>query len=443
MARVKYARSGDAHLAYQTVGDGPFDLVFIPEWANHVEVQWEEPRSAQFLQRLASFSRLILFDKRGIGLSDPVPLDPRPAFEDWMDDVRVVMDAADSTEAAIVAAGAGGPMSLLFAATHPERVRALVLVNTYARIAAADDYPFGMGPELTAVAAEWSRATWGHAANFSTLAPSLADDPDARAFYARLQRAAASPGVVARMQAMLVELDVRAVLPAVRVPTLIIHRGGDQVFSSEHGRYLAEHIPGARYVELPGDDHLYWAGNMEGALDEIEEFLTGVRTGPRLERVLTTVLFTDLVDSTAHASRVGDLRWHALLDRHDEIVAQEVDRFQGRGIKSTGDGVLASFDGPARAIRSACAIRSRLRPLGLEMRAGIHTGEVEVRGADLGGIAVHIGARIAAFADAGEVCVSRTLVDLVVGSGIDFEPRGRHDLKGAPGEWEIYAVTRA
>jgi class 3 adenylate cyclase len=443
MAPVQYARAGAVHLAYQTIGDGPLPVVLVAEWATHVDLQWQEPRCARFLERLASFSRLLLFDKRGIGLSDPVPLDPLPSFEEWMDDVRIVMDAAGIHEAAIVASGAGGPMGVLFAATHPDRVRALVLLNTYARIAAAPDYPFGMPVEHTRHAARWSRDTWGTAANFGQLAPSLAHDPDARAFYARLQRGAASPGVVERMQAMLVGLDVRPVLPSVQVPTLVLHRAGNAVFPAAHGRHLAEHIPGARYVELPGPDQLYWAGDTDAVVDEIEEFLTGVRSGPPPERILTTILFTDLVDSTARAAELGDREWRALLDRHDAVVGRELERFRGRAVKSTGDGVLASFDGPARAIRCACAIRAGLEPFDLRVRAGVHTGEVEVRGDDLGGIAVHLGARIAALAEPGRVYASRTVVDLVVGSGVEFAPRGTHALKGVPGQWEIFEVSRA
>jgi class 3 adenylate cyclase len=441
--QVRYARAGDAHIAYETLGSGAVDIVFVPEFTTNLEEQWEEPRVAQVLERLASFSRLTLFDMRGIGLSDPVSLDHMPPFEEWMEDVRIVMDAAGVREAAVVAVGAGAAMSVLFAATHPDRVRALVLVNGYARIARADGYDFGLDPDLAAVAAEWSRRAWGKAANFALLAPSLADDDKARQSYARLQRSAASPGVVARMQEMLVALDVRAVLPAVRVPTLVLHRGGNQVFSVAHGRYLADHIPGARFVELPDADHLYWAGDTAGLLDEVEEFLTGVRSGPNLERVLTTVLFTDLVDSTATAARVGDERWRMLLDQHDAVVRQELERFRGRLINTTGDGVLASFDGPARAVRCACAIRSGLRRLGLRMRAGVHTGEVELRGNDLGGITVNIGARIEALAPPDEVYASRILVDLVVGSGIEFDRRATTTLKGVPGEWEVYAVTRA
>lgn len=439
---VHYTRGPDAHLAYQVAGDGP-DLVLVPEWASHVEMQWEDPRSARFLDRLASFTRLLTFDKRGVGLSDPVALDALPTLESWMDDVGTVMDAARVADAAVLGIGSGGPMSILFAATHPERTRALVLCNTYARVTATDDYPFGVPLDAVPAALQWTAETWGTGASFALAAPSLANEAAAKEFHARMQRASVSPGAVTRMQRMLIGLDVRAVLPSVRVPTLVLHRAGDRLVPVAHGRYLGEHIPGARFVELPGDDHAHYVGDIGEILDEVEEFLTGARSGPEPERVLTTVLFTDIVGSTEKASNLGDAAWRELIDQHDAVVQLHLARFRGREVHTTGDGVLAAFDGPARAIRCACAIRDALVPLGLQVRAGVHTGEVDVRGNDLAGIAVHIGARVADRAEPGEVLVSRTVVDLVAGSGIRFLDRGVATLRGVPGEWRLAAVEAA
>jgi pimeloyl-ACP methyl ester carboxylesterase len=439
---TRYARSADAHVAYQTFGGGP-DVVLVPEWASHVEVQWEEPRSARFLERLASFSRVVTFDKRGVGLSDPVRLDALPTLEEWMDDVRSVMDATQVEAAAVLGVGTGGPMSILFAATYPERCRALVLVNSYARIAAAPDYPFGVPAALARRGVEWSAETWGTGASFDLAAPSLRGEPSAREFHARLQRSSVSPGALAKMQAMLFGIDVRAVLGAVRVPTLVVHRADDRLVPVDHGRYLAQGIAGARYVELAGEDHAHYVGDIGELLDEVEEFLTGMRSGPEPDRVLATVLFTDIVGSTAKAVQIGDAAWRELIDRHDAIVRRELDRHRGREVHTAGDGFLAAFDGPARAIRCACAIRDAVRVLGIEVRAGVHTGEVDRRGTDLAGIAVHIGARVADQAGPGEVLVSRTVVDLVAGSGIRFLDRGIATLRGVPGEWQLSAVDAA
>jgi class 3 adenylate cyclase len=357
-----------------------------------------------------------------------------------MDDVRTVMDAADMPRAAILGVGAGGPMSILFAATHPERTSALVLVNSYARVASAPDYAFGIPAQFVDRAVEWSTETWGTGASFAFAAPSLAQDRAAREFHGRLQRLSVSPGALRRMQAMLVGADVRSVLPSVQVPTLIVHRVGDRMVTIDHGRYLANNIPGAKLIELPGEDHAHYVGDTTEMVDGIQEFLTGVRPAFESERVLATVLFTDIVGSTEQAAAIGDSAWRELMDRHDASVRAQLQRFRGEEVHTNGDGFLASFDGPARAIRCACAIRDALVPLGVRVRAGIHTGEVERRGTDLAGISVHIGSRVADRAEPGEVLVSRTVVDLVVGSGIRFAERGMTTLKGVPGEWQLHAV---
>lgn len=439
--RTLYARTGGGHVAFQTIGDGPIDLVLIPEWASHLEVQWEQQPLARFLERLAGFSRLLLFDKRGVGVSDPLSLASLPTLEDWIDDVLAVIDAAGSRQVALVGVSAGGPLAILLAAMRPDLVRALVLFNSYARVTSAPDYPYGISPELAADAPELSERTWGTGGEFDTVAPSLAGDADARERHARLQRMSVSPGVIRRMQEMLVALDVRAVLASVRVPTLVLHRSGNTLIDPGHGRYLAERIAGAEYRELPGADQLFYAGDVDGLADEIEEFLTGTRSRARAERILTTVLFTDIVDSTPRAARLGDARWREVLDHHDEVTDRYVERYGGRRVKSTGDGALATFDGPARAIRCATAVRDALRAVDLPIRAGVHTGEVEIRGGDVGGIAVHTGARIAALGGAGEVVVSRTVVDLVAGSGIAFAEHAVVELRGVPGMFQLYRVT--
>jgi class 3 adenylate cyclase len=441
--QTRYARVGDEFVAYQSQGDGPVDLMFVPEWTNHVELQWEEPACARFLDRLSSFSRLVLFDKRGTGLSDPVALDKVSGLEPWMDDVHAVLDAVDARDAVIVASGAGGPMAMLYAATHPDRTRALVLCNTAARLVTSDDYPYGLSPELVPRVLAWTRDTWGTGSTFPMGAPSAAADAHSKDFHARMQRQSASPGVAVAMQEMLLGVDVRSVLPALRMPVLVLHRSDDQLVSIEHGRYLAEHIDGARFVTLPGNDHLYYAGDADALLDEIQEFVTGARGTPEPDRVLATVLFTDIVGSTDVAVNLGDARWRMLLDRHDAVVRHQLERFRGREIDTTGDGFFATFDGPARALRCACAIRDAVRGIGLEVRVGVHTGEIEVRGSNYSGIGVNIGARVGAHAAAGEVLVTRTVVDLVAGSGIQFVDRGTARLKGVPGEWQLAAVGAA
>jgi pimeloyl-ACP methyl ester carboxylesterase len=437
---TRYARSGDVNIAYQVVGEGPRDLVLVSGWVSNLDVFWEEPRAERFLQRLASVGRLIMFDKRGTGLSDRVA--DMPTLETRMDDVRAVMDAARSPRAALVGYSEGGPMSTLFAATYPERTTAVVMIGAFARRVWAADYPWGPTRSDYEQIVEQYVAGWGGPVGLDIRAPTLSGDARFRDWWARLLRSGASPGASRALMRMNVEIDVRHVLPAVRVPTLIVHNDGDLSIPVEYGRYMAERIPGAKYVELHSDDHLPFAGNADAILDDVEEFLTGVRRGPEPDRVLATVMFTDIVDATRKASEIGDRRWRELLDAHHGLVREELSRFRGREIDTAGDGFLASFDGPARAVRAASAIMQGVRRLGLEIRAGLHTGECEMMGPKLGGVAVHIGARIAAQAKAGEVLVSSTVKDLVAGSGLKFGDRGVQSLKGVPGEWRIFAVEQ-
>jgi pimeloyl-ACP methyl ester carboxylesterase len=437
---TRYARSTDGNVAYQVLGDGPLDLVFIPWWSTNVDVMWEEPSIARFLRRLATFSRLLCFDKRGTGVSDPLPLAALPTLEQWTDDVRTVMDAAGSQRAALLGHSQGGQMAMLFAATHPERTSALVLVDASARQYEEPDRPSGSSVDQVALSLDRLEERWGTGATLDFLAPSVAHDDRFRRWYARYERLALGPRMVRAIVACDFENDLRNVLPAIRVPTLVLHRAGNRFIGVGHGRHLAAHIPGARFVELPGEDHLFHVGATEAMLGEIEEFLTGVRSVPEVDRVLATVLFTDIVDSTARAAALGDRAWRALLDAHHEIVRRALERHRGRAIEFAGDGLLATFDGPARAIRCAGAIGAAVRALGIEIRAGLHTGEVERAGDAIRGIAVHIGARVAAAAGAGEVLVSSTVKDLVAGSGIRFADRGLHVLKGVPGEWRLFAA---
>ena len=436
---VRYARSGEVNIAYQVVGEGPIDLVLVPGFISHLELDWDEPRSAHFLRRLASFSRLIRFDKRGTGLSDrPGGL---PDLETRMDDVRAVLDAVGSDRAALFGYSEGGPMSVLFAGTYPERTTALVLYGTYAkRRDPDDDYPWAPTWEVRQAYAEEIERHWGWEADMQRMSPS-ADEAMARWWAARA-RAAASPGAARDLILMNSQIDVRALLPAIRVPTLVLHRSGDRDSRPEEGRYIAERIPGARFVELSGDDH-FPCIDPDQILDEVEEFLTGVRRAPAADRVLATVLFTDIVGSTERAAQLGDHAWLELRDAHHAAVRRELDRYRGREVETAGDGFLATFDGPARAIRCATAISESVRELGLEVRAGLHTGECELVEGKVGGIAVHLGARVAARAGPSEVLVSSTVKDLVAGSGIVFEDRGAATLKGVPGEWRLHAVVAA
>jgi pimeloyl-ACP methyl ester carboxylesterase len=437
---TRYATVGDLRVAYDVAGTGPPDLVFVPDWVNNVELTWDQPPAARFLERLASFSRLITFDKRGTGLSDPVALDSLPTLEAWMDDVRAVSDAAGADRPALLGFGGAGAMAMLYAATFPDRVSALVLVQTCARVRRAPDYPAGISDGAADYFLGYVRDHWGTPAWFDLVAPGTAPDPHLREALARVQRLSASPGVAMRMMGMVVEVDVRSVLPTISVPTLVVHRRDDEVMPIGHGRYLAEHIPGARLVEVPGRDYLWFVGDTSPVLDEVQEFLTGVREQEVPDRVLLTVLFTDIGDSTRLATELGDRAWRDVLESHHATVRRQLERFRGREVDTAGDGFFATFDGPARGIRCAQAIVDAVRPLGLSVRAGLHTGECEIIGDKVGGIAVHVGARVAAKAEPGEVLVSGTVRDLVAGSGIPFTDRGRHALKGLPGEWLLCAV---
>jgi class 3 adenylate cyclase len=424
------------------VGDGPIDLVLVLGFATHLELQWELPAFARFFERLGSFSRLILFDKRGTGLSDPVT--EVPTLEERIDDVRAVMDAAGSERAAFLGQSEGGPMSALVAATHPERVSALVLYGAMGRTTEAPDYPWASPADaLRESAAEFIAPYWGQQPEgmVELFAPSLAEDPQVIEHTARMERAAASPAMIQKIFEMFLDIDVRSVLPTIRVPTLVLHRHGDRVVNWRAARAMAEQIPGARYVELPGIDHLPWAGDSEAVLGEIEEFLTGTRSVPEPERVLATVMFTDIVGSTQRAAELGDARWRDLLSDYQSVTQRELARFRGNGIKSLGDGYLATFDGPARAIRCGWAIAEAARSLGVEVRVGLHCGEVELIGDDVGGIAVHIAARVGALASPGEVLVSSTVKDLVAGSGIAFADRGPTRLRGIADEWRLFAAA--
>jgi len=435
---TQYARSGEVHIAYQVLGDGPLDLVFVPGFVSHLEFQWEEPMQARFFRRLASFSRLIRFDKRGSGLSDRVKTGN---LEERMDDVRAVMDAVGSERAALLGLSEGGPLSLAFAATYPERTSALILWNTYARLRRAPDYPCGIEPEKIDQMIEAIKAQWGTGAFVSFFVASAAGDEGFRNWWTRCERLAMSPGAALDGMRWIVEIDATRVLPVIRVPTLVLHAVGDSLMPPDHGRYMAQRIAGARYVELPGEDHFAWTTG-DAVTDEVEEFLTGARPAPEVDRVLATVLFTDIVGSTELASRLGDRAWRDLLERHHALVRKELARFRGREVNTAGDGFLATFDGPARAVRCACSIRDGVHQLGIEIRAGLHTGEVELMGDNIGGIAVHIGARVSAAARANEVLASSTLKDLVVGSGLRFSDRGAHVLKGVPDEWRLFTVEQ-
>jgi len=439
-SETRYARSGEVSIAYQVVGDGPFDLVYVPGFVSNIELMWEEPGLARFLERLASFSRLILFDKRGTGLSDPVPNDGLPTLEERMDDVRAVMDAVGSKRAALLGHSEGGNMCVLFSATHPERTTALLLVGSYAKRIRSEDYPWAPTVEERAREIEETEATWGSPEAFRALAPSKENDPDFQRWIGRYLRQSASPKAAAALLRMNTQIDVRDVLPTIGVPTLLLYRTHDADVHVDEGRYIAERIRGSTFVELPGADHLMWTGDADALLDEVEGFLTGVRRGPDPDRVLATVLFTDVVGSTETATRLGDRAWRSLLERHHQVVRRALARWRGREIDTAGDGFLATFDGPARAIRCAVAATEGIRDLGLQIRAGLHTGEVEIAGGDVRGIAVHIGSRVAGLAGPGEVLVSRTVADLVAGSGIVLAERGEHELKGVSGTWLVYAV---
>jgi class 3 adenylate cyclase len=439
LMEIRYARSGEVEIAYRTLGAGPLTLVFVAGSFTNLEVMWEHPDYRHFCERLASFSRLVLFDKRGMGLSDRVEVG---TLEERMDDVRAVLDAVGAEQAALLGVSEGGPMSMVFAATYPERTTALILCGAEVKEETTEDWPWG---EMTR--AEFEKAIvglperWGKGLSAAAYRPSAADPDFEQRWWAKLQVQSASPRVATAFQRMAFEIDVRHVVPAITAPTLIVHRVGDKICHVENARFLAGRIAGARYVELAGEDHIPSAGGGDQIVDEIQEFLTGVREPEQPDRVLATVLFTDIVGSTERARELGDREWRELLDRHHAAVRHELTRFRGREIDTAGDGFFAVFDGPARGIRCARSIVAALHEVGLEIRAGLHTGEVELAGSDVRGIAVHTGARVASLARPGEVLVSGTVKDLIAGSGIELLERGVHELKGVPGEWHVYAAT--
>ena len=439
---TRYARSGDLHIAYQVVGEGPFDLVYAPGFISHVELNWESPYWSKILRHLSRFCRVIIFDKRGTGLSDRAG--GWPTLEERMDDIRAVMDDAGCDRAVLHGISEGGPMCMVFAALYPERTAALVLRGTGPRFESGPDWPWGWSPEAAAPRLDAAEANWGTGAVLSWFIQGLADDPRAQEATGRFERFAASPGAARQLLEMNLQVDIRPALPAISAPALVLHRSGDYVVPIEAGRYTADHIRDASFVELPGNFHLSArSGEEDDAMDAVEQFLTGARGDHDIDRVLTTVLFTDIVGSTERASALGDQAWRDLLDLHDRAVRREIERFHGREIKTLGDGFLAAFDGPGRAVRCARAITDEARRIGVEVRSGLHSGECEVRGTDLAGIAVHIGARIGGLAQAGEVLVSTTVKDLVIGSGISFQDRGSHALKGIPDTWKLYSVVNA
>jgi class 3 adenylate cyclase len=439
---TRYAQTREGtYLAYQVFGQGRIDLVFQLNSGLLVDLMWDEPAIRNFMERLASFSRVIAFDPRGFGSSGHV--DPRavPAIQTWMDDFAAVLDAAGSATAAVLASAEPGLAAILFAATYPQRVSSLSLVNTFARYSQSDDCPWGKPTQSIPAYADALRALWGTGAVTEFVMPSLVDSADTKRRWGLRERLSAAPDSVAVIRAFW-ESDVTEVLSAIRAPTLVISRQGNRHVPPEHSRYLASRIPDARLVELSGQDCWPYAGQSDEILDEVEEFVTGARPSAVLDRVLATVLFTDIVGSTSRVAEVGDRRWREALNSYDALARRQLDRFRGRLVQTTGDGTLAVFDGPARAVECACALRGGVRSLGLDIRAGLHTGEIETRGNDVAGIAVHIAARVSSLAGAGEVLVSRTVTDLVVGSGIEFENRGEHELKGVPGSWHLYAVAR-
>ncbi len=436
--RTQYARSGDVHLAYQVIGEGPRDIVLVLDWASHLEALWEQPLVAEFISSLNRFARVIWFDMRGVGLSDRV-VDAAVSAEDWLEDVSAVMNAAGSERATIVAHGHAVQLALLFAATHPERLDSLVLINGFARLLRSDDYPAGMPPEARDSVLAGIETEWGTGRLAMVLAPSVASQPGVKEWYGRVERYAASPGTALAKMRAISELDVRRVLPLVAAPTLVVHNRGDWFIRAGHGRYLAEHIAGAHLLERDSADH--WPIGDADLLGAIEEFVVGSRSEDTdVDRFLATVLFVDVAGSTERVSEIGDRSWDALLGRFETIVGRVLSDHRGELVNTAGDGLLATFDGPARGIRCAWSLRDSLKQTGLEVRSGIHTGELTRRNGGVAGIAVHIGARVSALAEPGEVLVTRTVRDLVAGSGIVFEDRGEHALKGVADRWALYAA---
>lgn len=434
---TQYAYNGRLHIAYQVFGEGAHDLVLVPAFITNVELWWDWPEVVRFYRRLAAFSRVIIFDRQGVGLSDPAR--PGATFEDWLDDLRSVMDAVDSERAALYGAADGGAVATLFAATYPERTAALILYGSYARRTWAPDYPWAPEEDFHKRAFEIYEQKWGREpVGLGSAAPSLAHDQRFREIYVRGQRFSASPGAAADWYRIASEIDIRNVLASVSVPTLVLHRKGDRAVDIENGRYLAEHIPSAQFVELEGEDHFVFAGDVDAVTDEIAKFVTGSPSPVEADRVLATVMYSDIASSSERATELGDRSYRELLDQHDAITQGEVERFRGKVIKNRGDGFLAMFDGPTRAIRCALSLVEAIRGLGVEIRAGLHSGECELRGDDIGGIAANIGARVLEMAGPGEVWVSSTVKDLSIGSGIAFSDRGTHALKGIPGEWHLF-----
>lgn len=437
--QTKYAQSGDLNIAYQVVGSGSFDLVFVMGWVSNIDEFWTDPPFARFLTRLASFSRLIVFDKRGTGLSDRVVDHQLPTLEQRMDDVRAVMDAADSPRAALLGISEGGPMCALFAATYPDRTTALMTFGSYARTFAADDYPWGRSREAHQTVLDGIRSGWGNSpVGLDIRMPSRSNDPAFREWWTRYLTRSATPKAALALTEMNSQIDARHILSAIRVPTLIMHRTGDGAIPVEGSRYMAKGIRGAKYIEYDGEDHLPWGANTDAVIGDVEEFLTGARHAAEPDRVLATVMFVDIVRSTERIAEIGDRKWRDVLEGFYAMIRRNLERFRGREIDTAGDGFFGTFDGPARAVRCAQGIGHEVSALGIEIRAGVHTGEVEVVAGKVGGIAVHIGARVAAEAAAGEVVVSSTVKDLVAGSGIRFEDRGLRTLRGVPGDWHLF-----
>lgn len=435
---TKYAKSGDISIAYQSIGNGELDLICVLGWVSNVEYVWEEPTISSFLKRLSTFSRLIILDKRGTGLSDRVS--QMPTLEERMDDVRAVMDAVGSQKAALLGVSEGGSMCALFAATYPERSLGLILCGSFAKRIWDAEYPWAPTPQERENFFDVIRKGWGGVGDLATIAPSMCNDERFKKWWASYLRRSASPGDALALAKMNTEIDIRNILSSIHVPTLVLHRKADMDSNIGEARYIAKKIPQAKLVEFEGQDHLPWVGESHLILDEIELFLTGALKQNDTERILTTVLFTDIVGSTQKALELGDTGWRHLLENHNELVRKELTRYRGREIKTTGDGFFATFDGPARAIKCACAISESVRQLGIEVRTSLHTGECEILGEDLGGVAVHIGARVLSYADASEVLVSSTVKSLVAGSGIQFKNKGKFVLKGIPDNWELYTV---